>query len=436
MPNTQAHIINNHGGLDILISHFANLNIWKQIDEKLGKRNARAQYTYSDAIQTWIMNMIAGSKRLEHSYDNIQSLNNHPHFKKGMCPDTISRTLRKLAVENTYYTKTSGDSRKLKYSNRLITDPTKIMMQKSNEVNYNERLNELVLDTAIKLGLFVPGNNYELDIDATIIPTKVSDSRMHYKFTGTGYCPMVVVLGGIPIFMEARNGNSSPSFRKLAVLQNAIELFESRGLQIKFVRIDAAGSSENVFKYLCEKNIKFYIRGRANKRAVIENDHINWEESTKHEHLDIANNYLSMGGYNLLMVDYRDKYNTDANGNKRLFGIITNDFDIAPEDIVSLYNQRGTIEQRFADLKEMAWHYMVHRELKYNAVHMHMTLLAYVFFLYSKQWLSSKLKFVKENLKPKTFIRVFIKVVTFWTDCNQLNFISRQNQFEPVIAPP
>lgn len=430
MPKEVPHnYINNHGGLDILTSHFATLNIWQKMDGWLGARNARAEYSYSDAIQTWVFNMIAGSRRLEHSYDNKDSLAAHPKFGKGMSPDTISRTLKNLAVENEYYTKTKGDSRKKENSNRLISNPTKAMMINGNEVNDNKKLNELVFDTALVLGLFKEGEAYELDIDATIIPTKVSDSRVHYKCTGTGYCPMVVVLGGIPIFMESRNGNSSPAFRVLDVLKNAIELFESRNIGIKFVRIDAAGSTEKIIKYLCERDILFYIRAKATNRGKMENDYINWNQSDKHDHLDVAENSLSMAGYNLMLVDYRNKYSKDANGDQKVFGIITNDFYIDQDDVVSLYNQRGAIEQRFADLKEMGWHYMVHRELKYNTVHMHMTLLAYVFFLYSKKWLASKVSFIKENIKPKTFIRTFIRVVTKWTDVG-LEFISRQKDFE------
>lgn len=431
MPTQGSHI-NPSGGIDLLISHFSEIKIWEKMDNWLGKRNARAEYTYADAIQTWVVNMIAGSRRLEHSFDHRYSLIAHPNFKKGMTPDTISRILRSLAVENTYFTKLSDNKGTKLKGHRVLINPTKLMREKGNEINYNEKMNELVLDAAISLGLLKPGDNYELDIDATIIETEVSDSRTHYKLTGKGYCPMVVVLGGIPMFIEARNGNSSPAFRNLEVLRNAIELFKSRGLRIKFVRIDAAGDAHKTVEYLCNANIPFYIRSRSTKRNTLQGAEL-WHYNEKHD-LDVSDNSLNIANHQLRFVDYKNNKRKDKNGNAKMFAIMTNDFSIAPEDVVGLYNQRGVIEQRFADLKEMGWNYMVHRELKFNTIHMHMTILAYVFFLYSKKWLAAKYPFVKDNIKPKTFIKVFISVVTMWVG-DQLEFISRKREFEIARGP-
>ena len=42
-------------------------------------------------MQTWVINILSGSRRLEHSYDINDFLSTHPSLKKGISPDTISK---------------------------------------------------------------------------------------------------------------------------------------------------------------------------------------------------------------------------------------------------------------------------------------------------------------------------------------------------------
>lgn len=421
--------VNNTGGADLLIKHLKEIGFWETIDSSLGKRNARAEYSYSDVIQTWTMNIVSGSRRLEHSTEHSFKLERNPYFKKGMSPDTISRVMRKLAVPNTYYSKTTPLER-----NKLVINPTKAQHLELNEVNNNTALNELLLQTAIFLGIFEKGKKYALDIDATIIPTKVSDSRPHYKLDGTGYCPMVVFLAGIPIYMESRNGNSSPAFRKKDVLKKAIDLITSHGIGIDFVRIDAAGSNQYVLKFLQRRGIKFYIRAKSAFGAY--SDIIpKWSIVPGHYILETSENAFKLAPYDFRLVDYRRKNKLDKDGLPKVRSIVTNDYDMSPAEIIHLYDQRGTVEQNFANLKEMGWNYMVHRELKFNTVHMMVTMLAHLIFIASKRWLAKKLPFVKESFQPKTFIKKFILVVTTWVR-KRVKFISRQKEFAPLLGIP
>lgn len=212
MAGNNPHI-STDGGLDIIISHLNDIDYWGSVDELLGRRHYRAQYSNADVMQTWTMNLLSGCNRLEQTHKHRQQFLSHPKLKKGMSPDTISRIVKRFAVPNTYYSAAKKNNFKNK-EDTLI-----------HEVNLNMPLNGLLLKTAIKLGLININEEYEIDIDATIVSSKVSDSRTHYKKDGTGYIPMVVILGGIPIFMESRNGNSGAALRKVDVLRMAIDLF-------------------------------------------------------------------------------------------------------------------------------------------------------------------------------------------------------------------
>ena len=423
---------NTNGGIDILISHFHQSGIWQKIDLLLGKRNARAEYSNSDVMQTWIINMLTGSNRLEHIYDNSDALKVHPNLKKAASPDTVSRVVRKLADDNVYYSKFNHKRMQQNIASyTLVHNPTNAEKLKLNEVNNNPKLNSLLIETAINLALLKPGQEYELDIDATFIPTCVSDSRIGYTFE-SGYSPMVVLLGGIPIYMESRNGNSVPMFRKLDVLKDAIELIESKGLEIKFVRIDAAGSSKNILKFLNERNIKFFIRAHSRyKKRVTKQPR--WTKLGESRFKKTNDTIVNMDGFDVRAIEYLSTKKLNEDGMPRVWGILTNDKDITALQAISVYNKRAgsAIEHRFSDLKEMGWHFMVHRELKYNTVHMFVTMLAYIFFIYAKRWLAGKLPFIKENIELKTFIKKFICVVTIWVN-DKLKFLNREREFKPL----
>lgn len=412
--------INDTGGLDILIKKFKETGIWHLVDKSLGKRNARAVFSYSDAIQQWTLSAITGAKRLQHSKEHSYKFKNNPDFKKSMGPDAISRITRKLACKNTYYNKVDT---KNKITNTLVLNPAEDQKILLNEVNYNQKLNALLLDSAIKLGIFKSNVAYSLDIDATIVPTKVSDSRIHYKKTGTGYCPMVVMLNGVPIFTESRNGNSSSMFRIKNVLENAIDLIESRNIKIKFVRIDAAGCNKSVLTYLLKRKLKFFIRASAKLETKISKSTKKWKRSKDWKNTFVSDRKIKYNNFEIRQVDYKQK-------NKKEWGILTNNTSLSQINIVDTYNQRGLIEQRFSDLKFIGWHYMVHHELKYNTVHMIISMLAYILFLSAKRWIATKLKFITEKIEPATFIKKFMQVLTTWHQ-SKLMFISRKNDFIP-----
>ncbi len=418
--------------LDVLINHLCKLNVWRRMGDHFGDRHPRAEYTVSDVYKTWIANVISGSRRLENTKEFRKHLGVKTNLKKEVSPDTISKVFRSLAVENTYYAPT--DKKKIPKglkAGQFVFAPSDEEIPFLNEVNDNEKFNALLLDIAIELGLFEQGKAYDLDLDATEVPTKVSDGRKNYRYN-VGYFPIVVILGGIPIYMEARNGNSAPRFRNKQVLEKAINLIQSKGLRIKLVRIDAAGGSHSVFNFLNSRNIKFCIRPSENLRKNIKGPSV---VNELQELIDLSRRFFRSKprGRKIYWFDYYGK-NPKPGNKRRIFGMVTNTNKIARTELIKRYNARGTHEQRFADLKEMGWDIMVHRELKYNSVHMYNTMIVYLFFLYSKRWLTSKIPDIKDTLEPQTFIRVFMAVVAIYKN-HQISMLSQENRIYGPIAP-
>ncbi len=429
------------GGMDILISHFSKIGIWKKINTHLGNRSPRAEYRNDEVLQTWVINALSGSNRLEHSQSNRLSLLSHPKLNKGISPDTISRVFKSWATDNIYFSKGEGRHKNapLDKDEYLRMPPEEKL--KAHEVNINDKLNDLLIDTVINLGLLEIGKEYILDVDASIIETRVSDSRPHYKRTGVGYCPVFALLGGVPIYLEARNGNSNAVFRLKTVIKAAVELAESRGLKIKFVRSDAAGSVPVTIGYLIKNKINFIIR--AHGAFTKNNDgHRPWKEytgETSHIHsfansqLKLNDEYVRLLWYNATFKSSRPGSKLD--GRKKIFGILTSFEDLNESEIVKLYNQRGGMEQVFSYLNDLGMKYMPHRELKYNTVFMIVTLISYTFFLYAKKYLGTKLPFVKDNMEPRTFIKAFIEVITKWHG-RGLRFYTRAEQFRIFSGVP
>jgi hypothetical protein len=422
--------LNTRGGVDILLSRFSDIGLWDFIDKAMGSRCPRAEYSNGEIIRTWALNLLSGSKRLEHSIEQQGSFKHHPKMQKGMSPDTISRVCRRLAIDNSYYTK-----KRPRENNRLVTAPTDRQKAALYEINSNFGLNCLLLDTAIMLGLFKEGHAYPLDIDATIIESKVSDCRTHYQQDGKGYCPMVVMLDGIPIFIEMRNGNCTPILRKKDVLEQAIDLIEGRGLKISFVRIDSAGSSRKVLNYLLDRGTDFCIRahGLYQKKNNPNDDPSPWADVPNNGKLETREKMVLFEAHPVRLVEYK-RY-MRAEGKVKIFGIYTSDFVSDAENIITKYNRRGKIEQRFSELKEMGWRYMVHRELKFNTVHVMISMLALILFIYTKRWLVTKMPQIRDSLKPRKFRKLFIYVVTAWID-GKLKFFTKQKQFEPAFGFP
>jgi Transposase DDE domain group 1 len=116
--------------------------------------------------------------------------------------------------------------------------------------------------------LFVnmPGKNFTLDIDATIIEANKGDGVKTYKGI-VGYQPMLGIMAenNITVFSEFRKGNSSPQEGIVNFIEKCQENTANR---ISYVRSDSAAFQKAVVKYLVKEE-KFYSITARQTEAVL-----------------------------------------------------------------------------------------------------------------------------------------------------------------------
>lgn len=416
--------------MDYAIGILSKTNLWSSIDERLGSRGI-ARYSYSDLIQSWTINVLGGTTRLEHIFDHRDALRQNKKFKLGMTPDTISRAFKRLAVENEYWSYHEAYKDHSKFNKLDFETVKKEKDKKNNEINWNEKLNLLNLKTAILLGILKKDEAYELDIDATFIPTDISDSRFSFLKGGNGYSPLTVMLGGIPILSEIRNGNSHAGFRNLEFLIQCIEIIKAEGLRIKLVRSDNAGLSRKIVQYLNKENIPFYMSSDANvNKASLQDAILNFKEKVvKKATLKIADTDYMFGKEKIRIVHFKKYGYEKGNRIEKHHGIATNNWNLNNEDVIKTYNTRAHHECNFSLLKEFGWKYMPAREMKFNAVHILISNLVYLIFTYLKQFLSKKVDFVEVTMEMKTFTKAFIHVLVQYTLGKPL-LLERQDEYK------
>ena len=434
---------NETGGIDYVADLLSSFDIWGFIDNRLGPRHPRSKVSFGEAIKIWTLARFAGATSLEHLYQHELKFLNHPQVNKKIGPDGLSKIIKKLSVENTYYYHSNPKNlnQKSLSSNERLTDLNELKNIKHNEINLNQRLNELILDLAIFLGLIKKGSSVDIDIDSTILYNEIQDANFHYEKSAIvprGYQPMVVMANGIPIYMEQRNGNSSPKFRIGEVLKESIELLKSRGLKVNLVRIDSAGSAKAILDYLVENNFDYVIRA-ANFKIENLDEIVKWNQLQDVQgYLMTSETEFKYGRHNHRTILYQRIQNKDSFKESKVkinknnsWAIFTSLKREDPNAIISLYNYRGYVEQQFNVLKELGWKRLPHREIKHNSTFMSITMIVNLIFMLCKREISRKVDFVKETMKISSFIRQFILVVTEWRN-GKYFFVTKKDKYRPL----
>ncbi len=395
--------INPCGGIYFVIDRVKKIGLSKLIDRSFPVRAKQSKYKYSDIILGWCFSMMCGAQRLE---DTKQLKNNFiediPETKIPS-PDRIAWIFKKISIP----------------SHTVLGEKGSV-----NELNINYPLNHLLLKCAEKMNFISSGVDYTLDYDTTLIATKKFDSKTTYEHF-KGYNPGVAFIGKTPVYIEGRNGNTSPSFQLQESVMNALDLLKEKGISIKRFRCDGAGYQFDLMKELCERNIEFFIRAR--------NSHFLLDEITP---LTLWTD-VELNGYRYQVATIRTRLykggpifraivsrNIDIPSDKlkdyveeefncRI--LITNNTSMTAEEVFRFYNQRGSIENNFANLKnDFNWKRLPFSFLHENTVFMILSAIAYMIYQYILKTFSQKINFVNQKMELKNFIFHFISVALEW----------------------
>ena len=112
----------------------------------------------------------------------------------------------------------------------------------------------------------IPGKDFTLDIDATIIEANKGDAKKTYKGT-IGYHPMLGIIAenNITVLSEFRKGNCSPQKGIVNFITNCRD---NIGNRISYVRSDSAAFQKSVVKYLVKEGLSYSITAQQNESVL------------------------------------------------------------------------------------------------------------------------------------------------------------------------
>lgn len=395
------------------------MGIGRLVRKCLGKRPAQSKYTSVDILLSHWLYIFAGAERLEDTSFHGEELETVKGVKVAS-PDAYGRVFKGWATEHTY----------------VETDTSR------HTLNFNEPLNALMIDVGIKTKLVRKRSYNILDYDTTIIEHRKSDSSKTYKQVegqlARGYQVGAAFLNGIPCYFEGRGGNTSASFDIDKTVWRCLSNLKDRGVKVSVFRCDAAGHKHDLFEMLDREDIKFYVRGRSAKwvNDMME-DYTAWKtyyikKDGERQKVELCSVIKNPTGPKYRHLEYRyviqrvesDNGIMSVNGRKYKFKtIVTNDRASSEIFVHQTYNQRGSEERRFDELKnQFNWRRIPFSYLNQNTVFMMINAIGLILYRYVLKYLNKHLSYLPGNLWLKRFRFLFICVVATLADDGYIEF--------------
>lgn len=386
------------GGAEFIGKVLKDKNIKSVFHHHLGQRSDNARYSYGQLVLDQALTHLCGGSRIE---DIEKVRETGLKAVSDASPDTIARAMQELATDNEEYTSASGTK---------------------HSFNYNDRLNNLLLQTSLYTGLLNQKDAYCLDYDNMVHENSKRDAQPTYKNT-RGYQPGLAFIGKLPVYVCGRNGNSNATYRQADTLERCLDMLTNSGVKINQFRADSASSLKEVISLLDSKGINYYIRYRNSHAEVEYQAHkvSHWHEvHLKNMSFEIGETRFQPfeGSKEVRLIISRIKKGGTANvfsgDDYSYHGIITSDEQSSAESILHFYNQRGEIEKNFDILNnDFNWNYLPFSTMAYNTVYMILTAIHMVLFEWIKSLLSNQ-KEVRPAMRLKGFIFHFISVSGQW----------------------
>lgn len=397
--------VNPFGGIFLVINDLKNKGIAKLIDSHLGQRVKQAKYSYSDILLNWTYCNLCGAERLE----DIEKLRDSLDMKLPS-HDALGTVMKSFATPTDYI-------------------ETKV----THQFNIHKPLNNLMVDTSLKLGLLNKKERYTLDYDNTIIEAKKYDSTKTY-IRNYGYQPGVSFIDKIPVYIEGRNGNSNAAYKITETIKRTMDILDNKGIKIKRFRSDAAASQLSLMDYFNDREIEFFIRYRKSKDLIdmLKYWSLKWQPmmigDRKYDVTSIDSSELEQPDYSYRIVVTRYM----VGGEYCYRGIITNNNEMKDQDVVYFYNKRGAIERNFDDLKNnFNWGRLPFSFLNENTVFMIISAIVSIIYQYLISKFSKKVDFVKQTDRLKNFIYHFITCSAILEN-GQLNLFTDRD-YSPLV---
>ena len=402
-----------YGGIYFVIREFL-LKMAPVIDGYLGLRSRLTGYQYSEISLAMLCNFLCGGDRTEDIYRIHDMIEQKPGLR--ICsPDTVLRAMTELSVEDTVYTSDSG---------------------KEYRFNTAERLNGLLVYAAVRSGMLHSGEEYDFDFDHEFLASETWDALPTYK-GHDGYSPACAVLtslrGNLDVIagIENRDGNAAVKFRQEDTLERILLNIIEQGIRIRYARVDCGSYSKEAVRLLLEHSRRIFVRAGMSRtlRGKLQNPGRQWRKVEMNcQQIEVAS--LPFDGFDgevrgcRLVVQRQHKgagaqLDCFEEGGDDVYvyrAILTNEWDMAEEDVIAFYNQRGAKEKVFDQMdNDFGWHYLPKGLLRENTVFLLLTAMLRNFYrlmlMNSALWAFG----VWCTTRMKAFTSKVITVVARWT---------------------
>ena len=392
--------LTSFGGIYYILDQF-DKHLARLIDKKLGLRSLLIGYQYSEIFRALFSIFFCGGSCIEDLNSFLMdTLKQCPHTRVPS-PDTVLRGISELATDNITYTSKAG---------------------KDYDVNTADKLNELLIDMLLQLGLVKKGETMDFDFDHEFLEAGKYDALWTYKGFA-GYSPALAMLGPFIIGLENRDGNAPVTFMQEETLKRIFSRITVAGIKIGRARMDCGSYTRKVVETCLQYCNTFYIRAEHSqsitelvcspRRTGWKTVEINFEQWEVHSFP-----FTKFEGINhlRLVVQRRKRIQGDLfSGVYDYRCILTNDWDVEDEEIVVYYNQRGARERTFDEMdNDFGWKHLPKSFMNENAVFMLITAMCHNFYKFIIANEDMKDFGIKPTSRMKRFVFCFISVPAKW----------------------
>jgi len=395
--------INAFGGINFANQIISNAKVFEKIDQILGNRDVRAKFSYSDLFKTYFLMTLCGGECAEDIAEHLKGELSQIKDNKLCSADTLLKMQKELSTNKVKSESKSGIE---------------------HQFNTNIKMNELLIELLIHTGQLNPDNKgYVFDYDNQFIPTEKYDSKVSYK-KAKGYFPGIASINNHPVYIENRNGNSQVKYKQNQTLSNAYSLLKQANIKTTHSRMDCGSFTKDVVSVVEANSTYFYIRAQRCDNLLRKVSTIKkWQKvSIGFKDYEITSiNHIPFNGEKsyryVLSREPRNNNQTDlfTEDHYTYRAIMTNNMEMSDLDVINFYNDRGNSERLFDEMNnDFLWKKMPFSFLEQNTVFLIMMAICRNLFHFLKDFISTKVDFVKKSFRLKKFIFRFIVVPAKW----------------------
>lgn len=398
---TSSKNVTPFGGLNLIYKALFNKELPKFIDQQLGCRNIRAEYSYSDIVLSLLGNALCQGSYIADLKELKEKFNNQ-YFKNIPSADTVEYACQELKLPNAIEISDSGVE---------------------HQINFNDNMNNTLVALCVKTNqLSKEEKNYILDFDNVVIENDKQDSKKSYKNT-KAYHPSFAFIGRLPVHIENHNGNTPAKYRQDKTLGNCFDNLDKNQIKIEHFRADSASYQQSVVELASQRATYFYIRNMNSAGFLAHCGKMeNWETiEINYEKKEVATTiYKPFDGtkeYRIVVTrTLRKDLQTDMFSEKayNYYGIMTNNKKFTNKEVIQFYNDRGDAENsnRYL-LNDFNLHHLPFPDMDINTVFMYLMAMGSILFEWIKVVLvKNKTSGIKLNMRVKAICFKYITIAS------------------------